>query len=91
MEILPFAPVDGPDHRFGQINKPLDNDAYKLAGIEGFLPKQPWKSFAPQPFDDSVIPTVDVGSSRGYQKDTYFMFKCVPHVRFGEVAFTLMF
>jgi hypothetical protein len=23
--------------------------------------------------------TVDVGSSRGYQKDTYFMFKCVPH------------
>ena len=32
---------------------------------------------------------VDVGSSRGYQKDTYFMFKCVPHV-FGEVAFALM-
>lgn len=55
-EMLPFAPVDGPDHRFGQINKPLDNEAYKLAGIEGFLPKQPWKAFAPEPFDDSHIP-----------------------------------
>jgi hypothetical protein len=38
-----------------------------------------------------LISPVDVGSSRGYQKDTYFMFKCVPHVRFGEVAFTLIF
>ena len=59
LEIIPFAPIDGPDHRFGQLNKPLSDEAYKAAGIEGFLPKQPWKRFEPQPFDDSTIPTSD--------------------------------
>jgi hypothetical protein len=35
-ELIPFTPVDGPDHRFGQLHKPLSPDAYKAAGIEGF-------------------------------------------------------
>eukprot|EP00956_Cyclotella_meneghiniana_P009859 scaffold13641_cov42-Cyclotella_meneghiniana.AAC.3 len=56
-EIIPFAPVDGPDHRFGQLNKPISDDVYKAAGVKGFIPPQPWRRFDPVPFDDTSIPT----------------------------------
>ena len=47
-EITPFAPVDGPDTRFGQINRGLSEDAYKAASIDGFNPPQPWAEFHPK-------------------------------------------
>ncbi|KAL7504453.1 hypothetical protein ACHAXN_002097, partial [Cyclotella atomus] len=55
-EIIPFAPVDGCDSRFGQLNKPLSNEAYKQAGIEGFLPHQPAISPGRHVFSDSDLP-----------------------------------
>ena len=40
-ELVPYAPVDGPDSRYGQLYKPLSGDAYKAAGIDGWLPPTP--------------------------------------------------
>ena len=55
-QLVPYAPIDGPDHRFGQINKPLSDRAYEIAGIKGFIPCNPIESFHPKTFDDSHIP-----------------------------------
>ena len=57
-ELIPYSPVDTSDARYGQSHKPLSSDAYKLAGIEGFLPRQPIHP-SPRPhvrFDDDHIP-----------------------------------
>eukprot|EP01082_Thalassiosira_pseudonana_P008343 g7453.t1 g7453 contig24:661092-664348(-) len=43
LQLIPFLPLDGPDSRFGQLHKPIKDDAYKLASIEEFLPKNPFK------------------------------------------------
>ena len=48
--------MDGCDSRFGQLNKPLSDDAYKAAGIEGFLPPQPMLSPNRRTYLDSDIP-----------------------------------
>ena len=58
-ELVPYAPVDTSDARFGISHKPLSEDAYKLAGIEGFLPRQPFKpSFRRRVrFSDEHLPT----------------------------------
>jgi hypothetical protein len=40
-ELLPFLPVDGPDNRFGQLHRPIQQSAYQHAGIKGFKPCQP--------------------------------------------------
>jgi hypothetical protein len=45
-ELLPFLPVDGPDHQYGQMYAPISKDSYKNAGIQGFEPRQPHVSFA---------------------------------------------
>ncbi|KAL7515984.1 hypothetical protein ACHAWX_003736 [Stephanocyclus meneghinianus] len=44
-ELIPFAPLDGPNHRFGQIHRHLHDGAYKAAGLKGFLPYKPFRSF----------------------------------------------
>ena len=42
-ELRDFAPLDGTDPRFGQLYKNINNKAYEAAGIEGFLPHNPFK------------------------------------------------
>ena len=56
-ELVPYGPVDGPDNQFGQLNKPLSTEAYKEAGIEGFVPPQPIQFPGRQSFDDADIPS----------------------------------
>jgi len=46
LPLIPFEPVDGPDNRFGQINKPIGKEPYVQAGLEGFAPL---RSFVPPP------------------------------------------
>jgi hypothetical protein len=55
---VPYAPIDGPDSRFGQLNRPLSDEAYKAAGIEGFLPPQNFKPDFKRRvrFSDDIIP-----------------------------------
>jgi hypothetical protein len=55
--LVPFAPIDGRDHRFGQIHRPLRDDAYKAAGLEGFLPYKPFQPFRKVRFADDHIPS----------------------------------
>ena len=43
LELVPFQPVDGPDTRFGQLNRPIGKDPFIDAGIKGFEPVQPFK------------------------------------------------
>eukprot|EP00970_Alexandrium_tamarense_P010232 scaffold2050_cov108-Alexandrium_tamarense.AAC.4 len=43
LQLIPFLPLDGSDSRFGQLHKPIKDNAYKLASIEEFLPKNPFK------------------------------------------------
>jgi len=71
--MVPYAPIDGPDHRFGQINRPLSKDAYKNAGLEGFLPSQPFESFQPSKdagFDDDHIPISSTGDEESAPQPT---------------------
>ena len=51
-ELVPFAPVDGVDTRYGQLHKGIDDKAYKIAGVDGFLPHDPFKGmkFPTKPF-----------------------------------------
>ena len=42
-ELIPFEPLDGPDHQFGQIHRPISKEPFTAAGIKGFLPIQPFK------------------------------------------------
>ncbi|KAL3787769.1 LOW QUALITY PROTEIN: hypothetical protein HJC23_009820, partial [Cyclotella cryptica] len=55
--LVPFAPIDGPDHRFGQLHRPLRDDAYKAASLEGFLPYKPFQPFRRVRFADDQIPS----------------------------------
>jgi hypothetical protein len=43
LELVPFEPIDGPDHQFSQINRPISKDPFIEAGIKGFVPTQPFK------------------------------------------------
>ncbi len=38
-----LLPLDGPNSRFGQLHKPIKDDAYNLASIEEFIPKNQFK------------------------------------------------
>ena len=40
-----FAPLDGVDSRYGQLYRPINSDAYKQGGVEGFIPVNPFKDF----------------------------------------------
>ena len=40
-----FAPLDGVDSRYGQLYRPINSDAYKQGGIDGFIPSNPFKGF----------------------------------------------
>jgi hypothetical protein len=40
-----FAPLDGVDSRYGQLYRPINSEAYKLGGVDGFLPHNPFKDF----------------------------------------------
>ena len=40
-----FAPLDGVDFRYGQVYRPINDSTYKLGGVEGFLPHNPFKDF----------------------------------------------
>ena len=53
-EMVAFAPLDGPDTRYGQLYRGISNDAYKAAGIDGFLPHCPFDdmTFKPKATDD---------------------------------------
>ena len=42
-ELIPFAPVDGADTRYGQLHKPIGEHPFKEAGIKGFTPTSPFK------------------------------------------------
>ncbi|KAL3785603.1 hypothetical protein HJC23_004751 [Cyclotella cryptica] len=55
--LVPFAPVDGPDHHFRQLHRPLHDDAYKAACLEGFLPYKPFQPFCRVRFADDQIPS----------------------------------
>ena len=59
-ELIAFVPTDGADTRYGQLYKPLQDTAYKAAGIKGWLPPQPFKNlFANAEHDKFLcIPTV---------------------------------
>jgi hypothetical protein len=48
--------VDGCDSRFGKLNKPLSDDAYKAAGIDGYLPPQPFVASRRATFSDDDLP-----------------------------------
>jgi hypothetical protein len=57
-ELTPYNPVVGPDHRFGQLHKPLSPEAYKAAGIDGFAPPSVHFDFSNRKhFDESDIPS----------------------------------
>ena len=43
-ELVPYLPVDGADTRYGQIHRPISDEAFKNAGIKGFIPTLPFKS-----------------------------------------------
>jgi hypothetical protein len=55
LELVPFEPVDGPDSRFGQLNKPIGKAPYYEAGIKGFEPATPFK----MPANFSTVPSTD--------------------------------
>ena len=42
-QLLPLLPVDGPDNLYGQLNAQLQPDAYYDAGIQSFIPGNPYK------------------------------------------------
>ncbi len=44
LELVPFEPINGPDHQYGQLHKPINADSYKEAGIKGFIPPAPFKA-----------------------------------------------
>ena len=43
LELVPFQPVDGPDHRFSTMNRPITKSPYVDAGLNGYQPYQPYK------------------------------------------------
>ena len=45
--MIAFAPLDGIGTKYGQIYKNINDEAYKAAGMDGFLPHNPWKGFTP--------------------------------------------
>ena len=45
--MIACAPLDGIGTKYGQIYKNINNEAYKAAGMDGFLPHNPWKGFMP--------------------------------------------
>ena len=45
--MIAFAPLDGIDTKYGQIYKNINDGEYKAAGLDGFLPNNPWKGFMP--------------------------------------------
>eukprot|EP00956_Cyclotella_meneghiniana_P035924 scaffold119565_cov44-Cyclotella_meneghiniana.AAC.1 len=55
-QLVPYTPIDGTDHRFGQSHKPLSEDAYAIAGLDGFVPPQPFVMPGKQEFTDDDIP-----------------------------------
>jgi hypothetical protein len=62
LELILFEPIDGPDSRFGQINKPISKSPFIDAGINGFQPIQPFKLpinyTSTSPNDDFYWPSV---------------------------------
>jgi hypothetical protein len=40
---VPFEPIDGPDNRYSQINRPIKKAPYESAGVKGFEPLQPFQ------------------------------------------------
>ena len=42
-QLLPLLPVNGPDNLYGQLNAQLQPDAYNDAGIQSFIPGNPYK------------------------------------------------
>ena len=45
--MIEFAPLGGIDTKYGQIYININDEAYKSACIDGFLPHNPWKGFTP--------------------------------------------
>ncbi len=43
VELIPFQPVNGADTRYGHLYKPISAHPFKVAGINGFAPIQPYK------------------------------------------------
>ena len=48
-ELVAFAPLNGPDTRYGQLYRGISNDAYKAAGIDGFVPHCPFNNMMFKP------------------------------------------
>jgi hypothetical protein len=42
-KLIPFEPVDGADTQYGQLYKPISAQPFKEAGINGFIPPEPFK------------------------------------------------
>ena len=42
-ELIPFQPLDTADSRYGQLYRPIGKSPYKEAGIDGFIPPQPFR------------------------------------------------
>jgi hypothetical protein len=40
--LIPFAPMESSDQLFADLNKEMSKQPYKLAGLEGYQPAQPW-------------------------------------------------
>jgi hypothetical protein len=40
--LIPFAPIESSDQLFADLNKEMSKQPYKLAGLEGYQPAQPW-------------------------------------------------
>ena len=43
LQLVPFEPTDGPDTRFSEFNKPIQNNPFSAAGIEGYKIPEPFK------------------------------------------------
>jgi hypothetical protein len=42
-ELIPFAPINGADTRYGQLHKPIGKHPFKEVGIKGFTPPLPFQ------------------------------------------------
>ena len=51
-ELLAVMPLDGTDACYGQIYQNINDETYKAAGIDGFLPHNP---FHPSSWDGVIV------------------------------------
>ena len=65
-ELIAFSPLDGADTRYGQLWSTISDKAYKNAGINGFLPHNPFQNmkFNTRPMSARAAP-VFVNDDRG--------------------------